>query len=213
MSVPPIQIWPASGFSSLVTQRATVDFPDPELPTRARVFPGGISKSTPCIAATGTRPRKIPLRRTWCFVRPHTRRKGRLFPAVCASVSILEAAHPVKWLGRQFSWIAVRAYLHSFRATRFEAASSPDARQIGRLAINGRKSRVAAGYAREVPLRETHQRLRVGMKRSPKNIRRLPLFNNLAGIHNDNTIGKSRKNGWIVANHQECRAISLANFT
>src|SRR5437867_7904975 len=112
---------------------------------------------------------------------------------MCASAPILEAAHPVKWLGRQFSWIAVRAYLHSFRATRFEAASSPDARQIGRRAINGRKSRVAAGYAREVPLRETHQRLRVGMKRSPKNIRRLPLFNNLAGIHNDNTIGRSEE--------------------
>src|SRR5436309_14149067 len=107
---------------------------------------------------------------------------------MCASAPILEAAHSPKWLWRQLSRIAVRAYLHSFRATRFEAASSPDARQIGRLAINGRKSRAAARYAREVPLRKTHQRLRVGMKRSPKNIRRLPLFNNLAGIHHDNTI-------------------------
>jgi len=48
------------------------------------------------------------------------------------------------------------------------------------------------------------------MKRSPKNIRRLPLFNNLAGIHNDNTIGKSGKmvGSWLII--QECRAISLA---
>src|SRR6266478_6775769 len=50
------------------------------------------------------------------------------------------------------------------------------------------------------------------MKRPPKNIFRLPLFHNPASIHNHNAIGKSGKDGWIVADHEKCRAISLADF-
>src|SRR5205809_2297740 len=80
------------------------------------------------------------------------------------------------------------------------------------LAINDRKSHAAGSCVPQVPLRKTYQSLCVGMKRSPKNICRLTLFNNPAGIHDDDAIGKSRKDCWIVADHQECGAMPLTNF-
>src|SRR5258708_33807639 len=136
-----------------------------------------------------------------------------LFPAMRALAPIFEAAHSAMWLGRQFSWIAVCAHLHPFRATRFETASYSDLCQIGRLAIDDRKSRTAASYVHYVPLGKTHQRLGVGMKRFAKYIFRLPLFNNSAGIHHHNSIGKPWENCWIMADHQESGAMLLTNFT
>ena len=37
--------FPVSGFSNRATQRATVDFPDPELPTNAKVSPAAMSNA------------------------------------------------------------------------------------------------------------------------------------------------------------------------
>src|SRR6202163_3647251 len=74
MSAPLIRIWPESGLSRRVTHRATVDFPDPDSPTSAKVCPRGISKSTHLTAATGTRFRHRPPR-TYCFESPLTRSK------------------------------------------------------------------------------------------------------------------------------------------
>src|ERR1700757_5148114 len=108
-----------------------------------------------------------------------------------ASVSIFEATHSGEGLGDQFSRIAVGAYRHPFRASRFEPASGADASQIGRVTVNGRKSHVASRYARDVSLRKTHQGLRVRMKRLAKDILRLSLLDDPAGIHNDHAIGES----------------------
>src|SRR5258708_7039342 len=136
-----------------------------------------------------------------------------LVPAMGASTSIFEAAHSAKWLGRKLTRIVVCAHLHFFWATRFEVASYADACQIRRLAINDRKSRTAGGHAGEVPPGEAYQRLSVGMKRPAKYGFRVPFFNNLAGIHHRNSIGKSWKNGWIMADHQEGGAVLFTNFT
>src|SRR5258708_38298972 len=135
-----------------------------------------------------------------------------LFPAMLASAPIFEAAHSTLWLGRQFSWIAVCAHLHPFRATRFETASYSDLCQIRRLAIDDRKSRTAASYVHYVPLGKTYQRLGVGMKRFAKYIFRLPLFNNSAGIHHHNSIGKPLENYRNMANPQERGAMLLTHF-
>src|ERR1700732_2063301 len=113
MSAPWIRICPESGLSSRATHRATVDFPDPDSPTSANVWPRRISKSTHLTAATGTRVRHRPPR-TYCFESPLTRSKlwtgaslvdelfgtqvGKLLP-------ILEAVHRSRGLRHELGWI------------------------------------------------------------------------------------------------------------
>jgi len=136
-----------------------------------------------------------------------------LFPAMRALAPIFEAAHSAMWLGRQFSWIAVCAHLHPFRATRFETASDANVCKIRRLAINDWKSRTAASCVHNVRLGKTYQRLGVRMKRFAKYVFRIPLFDNPSAVHHHNSIGKPWKNFGIMADHQESGAILLTNFT
>src|SRR4029077_6944796 len=114
MSVPWIRICPESGISRRVTHRATVDFPDPDSPTSAKVCPRGISKSTHLTAATGTRFRHSPPR-TYCLRSPLTRSKfWTVTPSVDELVGklvgkllpILETVHGSRGLRHELARIA-----------------------------------------------------------------------------------------------------------
>src|SRR5438477_3840350 len=93
MSMFPTQIWPSSGFSIRVVQRATVDFPDPELPTRLKVLPGEISKVTPFAAQISE---LVFPTRAWVWYRlrnPHTRSVTPASRRICESIGIYDAIH------------------------------------------------------------------------------------------------------------------------
>src|SRR5689334_10628063 len=91
-----IQISPESGFSSRATHLATVDFPDPELPTIANVLPRGISKETLLAAASGARLRNAPRRVQYFLPRFRTRsRTSDTLLEEIGSIGMFEATHPV----------------------------------------------------------------------------------------------------------------------
>src|SRR6266576_3856916 len=140
MSVPWIRICPEFGLSRRVTQRATVDFPDPDSPTSASVCPRGISKSTHLTAATGTRLRhRLP--RTYRLQSPLTRSKlwtvapwvdelvGKLLP-------ILEAIHGSRRFRHELARIAAGTDVHAFGAARLKPATNWNASGIGRFTFD-----------------------------------------------------------------------------
>src|SRR5579862_4589478 len=112
------QIWPAEGRSWRLMQRATVDFPEPELPTRARVCPVAISKSIPFTAKIFVLFRQITARRQYCLYRPQTRNAIDL----CGSVNIFEAGNIMSGTGHQLFRKVTFANLHPVTATWLEAA-------------------------------------------------------------------------------------------
>src|ERR1700677_2095613 len=108
--IPRIRIRPESGLSRRVTHRATVDFPDPDSPTRANVRPRGISKSTPFTAATGTRFRHIPPR-TYCLRSACTHNKLSVGVSFGESayklLPIFEAVHGPRRVWHELWWITL----------------------------------------------------------------------------------------------------------
>src|SRR6185437_8029383 len=111
-------ISPASGRSSRATQRATVDLPEPELPTKASVFPCFTSKLTSCAAVNGTLLRNVRRRSQYLLLKPCTRSTTPGLDRDCASVAIFEAAHAVGLFLHRFVRGLSSTDLHAFRAAR-----------------------------------------------------------------------------------------------
>src|ERR1700686_4358642 len=143
MSVPWKTISPESGVSRRVTHRATVDFPDPDSPTSASVWPVIISKSTLSTAFITTRfchnpPRAYFLlslltRSRLCIAAPPLEFVDNL-------LLILKTIHRSRRLWHELKWILPRADVHAFGATRLEPATHRQTRWIGRFAFDGRHS-------------------------------------------------------------------------
>src|SRR5579864_508405 len=116
MSVPSNQIWPASGVSRRTTHRATVDFPDPDAPTKASVFPAPISRATSDRAAIGVRAGHMP--RQYCFDRLRTRSIALLEePELGSLLIIFKATHGTAGFGEERSRRKMSALLHPISTT------------------------------------------------------------------------------------------------
>jgi hypothetical protein len=75
-------------------QRATVDFPDPELPTSPKVLPPGISKLTPFAAQISELFLQIRARFRYRLLNPHTRTATTPFSfRLCESIGMYDAIH------------------------------------------------------------------------------------------------------------------------
>src|SRR5665647_2756489 len=133
MSSPWNRIWPSVGFSSRISSRAVVDFPQPDSPTTPRVSPLYSFMSIPSTARTAPTCflNRMPLVRGKCLTSPRTSRTGSsdleaaiedLLPEVaCAATAVGDVHQWRHLLGADGLCVG---------AARVEGTASRDVRQV-----------------------------------------------------------------------------------
>src|ERR1700735_5115062 len=114
---------PEVGRSIAAIQNASVLFPEPDSPTRARVFFGRIVSETP---STASKPSgcAAALDGLYRFTRDSTFRSGSAICMVQALLStIFETCDCSIFFGGNNHWLALNALLHSFVAARLKSTS------------------------------------------------------------------------------------------
>src|SRR6266581_3164648 len=211
-------IEPAVGSTRRMIVRPSVDFPQPDSPTRPSVSPASISRSTPSTAWTCARVRCITpdatgnqtfrsVTETSGSLTVHARVRGL---AVAASATFQlrpRLRDPARRLLRvadaQERRHVARALLDPECAPRVERASAREVDQVRWQALDGLERLVGL----RVEARDgAKQRPRVGVLWMGENVRGRPGLDDLAGVHDDQTLAHPGDDAEVVRDQDRRRA-------
>src|SRR3989441_295980 len=201
---PSYQISPAVGSSRRSRQRASVDFPEPDSPTRANVVPRAIVRSTPSTAGPTNLLRESHRRCSKNLRRPLTRSSVEATSGEVCSAAIFETPHPARRFGLYFFWCAGGADGQAIRATRLKGTTRRQTRRVWRAAGDCRQLALPRrGTFARAPGHRSQQPLCIRMQRRAVHPLKGALFDDAAGIHHQDAGGEPRKNGGGVTAQKE----------
>src|SRR2546427_3026953 len=207
---PSYQISPAVGSSRRTRQRASVDFPEPDSPTRANVVPRAIVRSTPSTAGTTNLLRESHRRCSKNLRRPLTRSSVEATSGEVCSAAIFETPHPARCFGLYFFGSAGGADGQAIRATRLKGTTRRQTRRVWRATGDCRQLGLPRrGTFVGSPGHRSQQPLCIRMQRRAVHPLKGALFDDASGIHHQDAVGEPRENGGIVTDQKENEPPSL----